>query len=119
MSFNSHLDMRHKDKYSWDDRVHRYLISNFLGFHVSFFITHCEPEDGNCDSSHSHGSTAAKELTPIVQKHFCFSSSQASALLIKPPMITERKKPLTSISTDDDPGLNDIIEEARVEYLES
>ncbi|KAH0678296.1 hypothetical protein KY284_019384 [Solanum tuberosum] len=86
MSFNSLLDMRHKDKYSWDDRVH---------------------------------STAAKELTPIVQKHFCFSSSQASALLIIPPMITERKKPLTSISTDDDPGLNDIIEEARVEYLES
>lgn len=107
MSFNSHLDMRHKDKYSWDDRVHRYLISNFLGFHVSFFITHF------------HGSTAAKELTPIVQKHFCFSSSQASALLIKPPMITECKKPLTSISTDDDRGLNDIIEEARVEYLES
>ncbi|KAH0681878.1 hypothetical protein KY289_019630 [Solanum tuberosum] len=54
-----------------------------------------------------------KNSPPIVQKHFCFSSAQASsALLIKPPMITERKKPLTSISTDD-PGLNDIIEEAK------
>lgn len=37
MSFNSYLDMFYKDKHSWDDRVHTFLV--FMGRFSSLIVT--------------------------------------------------------------------------------